>query len=318
MALKQEVILTIEDENGTLVLDATGLRVDFDVRFIDQFSRATFKIWNLNDATIKAIMVGDKFVTLKTKLHGRNEFTIANKYYISNSVDEKILPNTITTLFCFDKLERDLFEFELEGGVTVNAPCSLERAVTAIFSAAGYSTAPTYLYFPDDLTTLVSNRRSATYDGSVGDALAELAEEFKFKTYIENGLVTLMCTPDLNNVNRTNLPQAPVITLQTDMMRANPKVGPAILNVTSNLDSRLRPGAILDISKLLTVGVNVNETSAQLADNFFAEGITGFSKYQILDVQHKGSNYTGDWFSEVTASSPTVGEVASVINWLNQ
>lgn len=318
MALKQEVILTVEDDKGNMVLDATGLRVDFDVRFVDQFSRGTFKIWNLNDSTIKAIMTGDRFVTVKTRLHGRNDFIVANKYYMSNATDEKVLPHTITSLFCFDRLERDLFEFELHEGVTIKAPCSLERAVAAIFRAANYNLTPNYLYFPDDLTTLSSARRFATFDKSVGDAIAELADEYKFRTYMEDGLVTFMYTPDLDNVARTNLSEVEPVILQTEMMQSNPSIGPAMLNVTSNLDSRLKPGAILDISQLLTVGSSVDEKSAQLADNFFAEGISGFSKYQVLSVQHKGSNYTGDWFSNVSASAPTKGEVASTINWLNQ
>jgi len=319
MALKQEVILTVEDENGELVLDASNLRVDFDVRYVDQFSRATFKIWNLNDATIKRIMVGERYVTVKTRLHGRNEFTVANKYFVSNAFDEGILPNNITTLFCFDRLERDLFEYELkEGGITIEAPCSLENMVLSIFRAANYDGEPKYLFFPDDLSTLVSKRRFAVFDGNVGDALNQLAHEFKFMTFMENDQITLMYLPDKDNVQRTSLPDAEVITLQTDMMHSNPTIGPAVLNVTSNLDGRLRPGAVLDISQLLTVGSSIDEESAQLADGYFSEALTEFSRYQVIAIQHKGSNYTSEWFTNVTASAPTKGEVAPTFNWFAQ
>ena len=319
MSLKQEVFLTIHDQDDKLVVDTTGLRVDFDVRHIDGFSRATFKIWNLNDETIKNVLTGERYVTVTTKLHGRNEFLVANKYFVSNGYDETKLPNNIVTLFCYDKLHKDLFDVELpDGGVTIQAPCTLKRIVAGIFASVGYTIAPTYLFFPDDLEALASPAGYATFDGSVDDAMAELAQEFEFKTYMEDGKVVLMYLPDLDNVDRTGISEAEVVTLRTDMMQSNPSIGPAILNVTSNLDSRLRPGKVLDVSQLLTISAGADEQAAQLADGYFKTGLAGFSRYQVLAVQHKGSNYTSEWFSNVTASAPTKGDVASTINWLNQ
>lgn len=314
MPLKQEVNLVVEDEKGEEVFKSNGLRVDFDVRFIDQFSRATFEIYNLNDAAIKRILTGERYVTVTTKTHGRNEFVVARKYFLSNGYDEVVLPNTITKLFCFDKLEKEVMEFET-GGVTIEAPCSLERMVSGILRTAGYFVAPKYLFFPEGATSVSSSRRKASFEGSVGDCLAELAEEYEFSTYIIDGIVTLIYRPDSDNVDKTDLPKADPIYLQTDMMRSNPIIGPAMLNITSNLDSRLTPGKVLDISRLLTAGANFGEQSSQLASGFFAEGLTAFSRYQIIAVQHKGSNYTEDWFSNITASSPTKGEVAPTFNW---
>lgn len=83
------------------------------------------------------------------------------------------------------------------------------------------------------------------------------------------------------------------------------------------MDSRLGPGKVLDVSQLLTISAEADEQAAQLADGYFKTGLAGFSRYQVLAVQHKGSNYTSEWFSNVTASAPTKGDVASTINWLN-
>jgi hypothetical protein len=263
-------------------------------------------------------MTGERYVTVNTRLHGRNDFLVANKYYVSNAYDETTLPNTIVTLFCYDKLHKDLFESELpDEGVTVVAPLTLKRLVSGVFAAAGYSITPTYLYFPDTLEDLVSPAGYATFDGSVDDALAELAEEFKFKTYMEDGKVTLMYCPDADTVDKTDLADQVPIQLNTNMMRSNPVIGPAILNITSNLDSRLRPGKVVDISQLLTVGTDVSGIAAEVASGYFKTGLSGFNNYFILAVQHKGSNYTGDWFTNITASAPTKGTVASPINWLN-
>jgi hypothetical protein len=215
-------------------------------------------------------------------------------------------------------LHKDLFESELpDEGVTVVAPLTLKRLVSGVFAAAGYSITPTYLYFPDTLEDLVSPAGYATFDGSVDDALAELAEEFKFKTYMEDGKVTLMYCPDADTVDKTDLADQVPIQLNTNMMRSNPVIGPAILNITSNLDSRLRPGKVVDISQLLTVGTDVSGIAAEVASGYFKTGLSGFNNYFILAVQHKGSNYTGDWFTNITASAPTKGTVASPINWLN-
>jgi len=318
MSLKQEVFLTVHDEKGALVLDATGLRVDFDVRYVDGFSRATFKVYNLNDETVKNIMTGERYVTVYTRLHGRNDFLVANKYFVSNAYNETILPNTVVTLFCYDKLQKDVFENQLpDYGVTVYAPITLERMITAVFTAAGYSAAPTFLYFPNNLHKLVSPAASATFDGSVEEALLEMAEEYKYKTYTLDGKVTLMYCPDAGTVDKTNLAEQDAIQLSTDMMRSNPVIGPAVLNITSNLDSRLKPGKVVDISQLLTIGTSESGINSEVADGFFKTGLSGFNHYFILAVQHKGSNYTGDWFTNITASAPTKGTVASPIHWLN-
>jgi len=63
----QEVILKITDKNGRAILDATGLRVDFDVREVDGFSRASISIYNLNEESIANLIGGnaDHYATVQ-------------------------------------------------------------------------------------------------------------------------------------------------------------------------------------------------------------------------------------------------------------
>lgn len=316
--LKQEVILTVYDENDRVVLDATGLRVDFDVRMISGFNRGKFDIYNLNDETVKKIMTGERFVTVKTRLHGRNEFTVANKFYVSNAYNEVKLPENIVSLFCYDKLKRSLMDKVLpEEGVTIEGKTSLKQIVARIFTAAEYKEKPEYVYFPSNVEDQDPPSTVSVFQGTVGACLEELSDQFKFRTYLKDGRVKLVFFPDEAELKFTNLEEAVPIVLRTDMMVSNPLIGPAILNVTSNLDGRLEPGNVVDISKLLTVGLTGVGDEVEVADGFFESGIAGFSKYTVLTTQHKGSNYTSDWFTSITASAPTKGTVLSTFNWFN-
>ena len=113
MNLKQEVQLRVYDQEagGNIVLDASGLRVDFDVKHISEFSRATFTIFNLSDRSISTLASGDKYVTLKVRLHGKGRFReLAKRFHISNVVDELKLPERVTTLYCFDLLRQNVLE----------------------------------------------------------------------------------------------------------------------------------------------------------------------------------------------------------------
>ena len=66
----QEVVLTVTDENGGQVLNASGLRVDFDIREIRGFSRASIRIFNLTDTTIGSLVgAQNRYATLQVRLH---------------------------------------------------------------------------------------------------------------------------------------------------------------------------------------------------------------------------------------------------------
>ena len=99
-------------------------------------------------------------------------------------------------------------------------------------------------------------------------------------------------------------------------MSANPRIGPATLEVTSDLDAYITPTAILDVSKLITASVDADDVTLQLAEDYVQDSIAGFTKYQALTVTHKGSNYTKKWDTQVTATSPDKGTSMPTIGWM--
>lgn len=311
----QEVILTVHDLGGSkLVFDASGLRVDFDVRLIDGFSRGTFTIFNMKEATIKAISNGENYVTVKTKLHGGQEYTVANSFFISNVLEEKKLPNSITTLYCFDSLRKQYLEEQVD--VAVRDP-TLKKEMSQICTAAGFTGDVRYLSFPTGKIDQPSARRVSSHQGTMQQCIRRLQDTYGFKLYtdFDSGL-SCMYTPTLGELVNTSLAEKNSdIILDVRNMRSNPKIGPATLFVTSNLDGRIKPTAVLDTSKLLTVGTDTSEETLQLADGFLQDVVAGFTKYQTLTVQHKGSNYTSEWKTVATATSPTSGKNMPTLSW---
>lgn len=311
----QEVFLTVHDEAGTIIVfDATGLRVDFDVRHIDGFSRGTFTLYNLADSTVTALASGGNYVTVKTMLHGSQEYTVANSFFVSNVLEEKKLPNSVTTLFCFDKLRKQNLEKTVD--VIVKRP-TLKRQVAAILDAAEFSGGIEYKTFPLGRIDQESSRPQSSHQGTAQQCLRVLQKTHQFKLFTDpNAGFTLMYLPNLGEVDTTGLSskEADVI-LHTDNMRANPKIGPATLLVTSNLDGRIKPAAVLDISNLITVGVQgLNNEQLEIAE-LLKTTVAGYDKYQTLTVQHKGSNFTSEWKTVATATSPTRGKSMPTINW---
>jgi len=45
--------------------------------------------------------------------------------------------------------------------------------------------------------------------------------------------------------------------------------------------------------------------------------VAGAATYQVLSVQHKGSNYSKEWSTHVFGSNPTEGTDMPVNTWFN-
>ena len=311
----QEVSLTVTDSSGEkIVFDGGGLRIDFDVRLIDGFSRGTFTLYNLKESTIRALANGENYVTLKTSLHGSSNYIVANRFFVSNVLEEKKLPDSITTLYCYDSLRRQYLENPID--LTVRSP-NLKKQMLAILNEAGFRGNINYQSFPEGRITQGTSRPSVNIQGSAQQCVRKLQRQYGFKFYtdFEAGF-NCVYLPNLLEAPLTSLNnKSPDVILDIVNMRANPIIGPATLFVTSNLDGRIRPGAVLDTSNLVTVGIDATEETLQIANQFLKESISGFTKYQTLTVQHKGSNYTGEWKTIATATSPTEGMSMPTLSW---
>ena len=310
----QEVTLTVHDKSGeNIVFDSGGLRVDFDVRLVGKFNRGSFTIYNLVDDTIKAIVAEDNYVTLVTKLHGV-QYTIAKSYYISNVIEEKVLPNSITTLYCYDSLRKDFLESQIN--YTVIKP-TLRNCMTELCKEAGFNGEIIYKSFPDGKVDQQPPRITSEFQGSLQSCITLLQKQHKFNVYTDLGNLICMYMPTLEEIGYTELvDKEPDVILDSLNMKSNPKIGPASLYLTSNLDGNIKPSALLDASNLITVGIdNTSLDTLSTAKDFLNHISSGFSKYQAIAVQHAGSNYTSLWKTVISAISPTNGKSMSQFSW---
>ena len=303
--LRQRVLVTIYEtaEGGGIVFQDDRLRVDFDVRNIPDYSRATITIYNLNADTIRSIMNGERYASVSVQLHDGVLTTVIDKFIINNSVDEIKLPERTLKLFCFNQLRSNI---EKDINVIVKRP-SLENIMESLCTGIGIDPKPNYVNFPRGLEKEVPKPPSRTLTGTGKSCLKDLEREFQFDTFTIGNKLTLSYRVDLEQLAKTALlDKEGEIILHTENMRANPKIGLASAEVTSNLDPRILPAQTLDFSQLLTRDLSVKSQSLEIAGGL-ASIAAGYQKYVAFSVAHRGSNYTNQWTTVVTCQSPTKG-----------
>lgn len=310
----QYVLLQVHTGGGELVFQTDSLKIDFDVRHIAGWSRAKFTITNLAPATMRRLSgTIDIYVTVRTSLHDSQLYTVADSMYVSNALEEIKVPQSEFNMYCYSKLRKEFMELPID--VKITNP-NLPKMVSSILRAANYDGTVEYKHFPPSVLEYTYPRPSSRRQGSLISILEGLGEEFKFNVYTEDNKLVLMYKPDAKNVSDTDFYSSlGDIKLSTTNMRANPKIGPATLSVVSNLDPRIKPSSVLDISNLLTIGTNTPEATLQVAEDYLREKVAGFSKYQTLAVQHKGSNWTAEWSTQAHATSPTPGTTMPSRSW---
>lgn len=148
--------------------------------------------------------------------------------------------------------------------------------------------------------------------GSMGEVLELLGNENNFMHFTVGNDILLQYLPDLKQVPLTDLDSREFITLDTNNMRANPKLSPAQLQINSNLDGSIVPGAVVDITQLLTAEIGSPAETLQIADNFAQTAVSGYKRFQVIEVTHKGSNYTGTWNTMADCVAPKRGATSPV------
>ena len=318
MNLKQNIYLEVWDapDGGIKMLDATGLRVDFDVRDIPEFSRGVFTIYNLTDETIKNLASGERYVTLKVQLHDGEVQLLANRFFVNNLTDELILPDRITKLFCFDRLRNTYLEKQVSLPVGNNP--SLKNMVDSLLQDSGYGTTQDtdFKSFPAGVIYQPSKKSTRVLNGSAQQNLRKLGKEFHFEVYTTvSGRIEFQYYPDIKNVNKTTLAtKVPDVILSTRSMRSNPKIGIGSCTIHNLLDGRIRATSVLDLSKLLVVAVEGDDETLQLVENY-VQNFSANSKYTAFAVTHTGSNYTAEWSTRITGYSPTRGKLMPTYLW---
>ena len=308
MAFGKQVLLEVFDEQGSLVFSSDGLRVDFEVNLLEEYNRATIKVFNINTETVKKIVSNEKrYATLTTQLHDQNPVVLMDSYYISNAFEEVKVPNTITTLFCFDKAKINL-DIPLEN-FKVSKP-SLRRILKAIEKETKIPEIKPK-GFPKAILDTIPDKPYSVWNGSAMAYLKYLSKEHSFNFYTEVYGVLCLYKPTQKNSADTDL-QNDLELLQLDVtnMKSNPRVSVSTLEVVSNLDGRVERGLILDTTKLFTIATSEDEELLQLADEFLQRVIFTNIRFRVHHIVHSGSNYTQSWDTVITAIGPDKGTSA--------
>tara|TARA_R110002096_G_scaffold352667_1_gene545610 strand:- start:48 stop:1016 length:969 start_codon:yes stop_codon:yes gene_type:complete len=311
----QYVKVQIHSEDGQLVFETDSLKIDFDVRNKAGWERGKFTITNLNPDTIRKISDANNanYITIWTALHDSKLSLLVNNMYISNALEEINVPNSIFSIYGYSKLRKEFLEKQID--IQVLSP-SLAEMVGKAISASGFKGELEFKFFPEEKLFHTPTNPKARLQGSLLSVLEVLGDQFNFNLYTEGARIILMYKPVTEDVDKTTLLTGDAdITLSTDNMRSNPKIGPANLSIVSNLEPLIKPSSVLDISKLLTIGTDVPEETLKITEDYLQKKIAGFSKYQVLSTQHKGSNWSGDWSTQAVALSPTKGTTMSSSKW---
>lgn len=309
----QYVKLTIKNEGDSVIFESDSLRIDFDVRHIDGFSRCKIDIYNLAPATIKAINNGKNYASIAVAKHDEDVVTIINRFFISNALEVPSVPHSITSIFTFSSIRLDHLERQID---TIVAAPSLRRIISELGRLSEFTGQVIYKDFPSTMVDHVPPRPLSHQKGSFQACLEKLSEQFGFNVYTEDDNLIIVYKPNARNVVDTSMYKSSGdIKLSTNDMRNNPKIGPATLSFDSNLNRFIKPSTILDISNLLYADVDISQTTLELAENFIRDKVAGFTNYQALSVQHKGSNFANKWVTSCVAVSPTVGNNMPTESW---
>ena len=248
----QYVKLTVKDRSNTLVLETDSLRVDFDIRNTNGWMRAKVSIFNLAPEVVRKLQGGENYVTLTTSLHGGEESVLMNELYVSNSIEEKKIPNSITYLYCYSKVRRASLEKQIN--IYVDKP-SFSNVVKEILSEVDFKGQTFFRHFPEGYEHALPRQPKSKQEGSAIKCLKILCAYYRAYLFVEGNDIIIMSK--VHYTNREAINRGTELKLNTDNMRSNPRIGPAVIDIQSNLDPRIKPSTILDISELLTAGTDV-------------------------------------------------------------
>ena len=141
----QYVKLTVRDKSKAIVFESDSLRIDFDVRHLDGFSRCKIDIYNLAPATIKAISNGKNYATISVAKHDEDVVELVKGFYISNAIEVPKVPHSITSLFTFSNLRLEYLEKQID---TIVAAPSLRRILDELKRLSEFPGNIEYRSFP--------------------------------------------------------------------------------------------------------------------------------------------------------------------------
>ena len=306
--------------NDSFLLSTEGLRIDFDVRMLQGFNRAKFDIYNLSPKTISQLSEGDKYVTLEVSLHGGPVEVLIDNMYVNNSVTEKRVPNTITSLYCVDSLRKDVTSKHISTEISKPSLINIQSKIAT--DASKLSTKGGLKFynhdFPEGWLTTEPLMPTRTYTGEVGDIINELGEQYSFASHIKGNVVECAYVPKSYNIHLSGQVDRGTIMLDTNNMRSNPIIGMATLQIESNLDTRIEGNSLLDTSNLVTASTEDGFDVLTIVKDHLKSNVSGYARFLVLSVQHIGSTHTNSWSTKALATRATDGVKVAQYNWFGK
>tara|TARA_R110000851_G_scaffold306289_1_gene464587 strand:+ start:81 stop:1034 length:954 start_codon:yes stop_codon:yes gene_type:complete len=308
----QAVRLEVFGPGGELVFDSDGLRVDFDVVNIPGYSRATFKVWNMDNEMVKQIQHGDRFCKLTTTLHDDTPTVLVEGFQLSNAFEQTVVPDSITTLFTYSGVKGGFLNKQIK--LTVKVP-TLKNVIKQVVQETRFEGNVRYKNFPKEALDYVPPRNVLSRSGSVEGLLDVLARPYRFKYFTEGKDLVLMYQPTSENINQCDLDTVEAVVIDSNNLGTAPRIGPGQLEITCNLDASIVPTVIVDISNIVSATPLASDNTLQVVKNYMKDAIAGYTRYQVITVQHKGSNFTKQWDTVLTGTAPTKGKDSPIRGW---
>jgi len=302
----QAVRAEVVSEDGKVVLDSSGLRVDFKILSVGSFDRAEVKIYNLNNDTIGSITARDNYLNLYVQLHEFDEEQLLDTMFISNSYNQVDVPEGITFLYCFSKLRKDLLE-KVVPKAELNSP-SLSQVLNKL--QEGVNITFEYKNFPDEVKKYKAKTGyTEVLDGTVESNLNRLAISYHFTYYMKGPTtVLILYTPEVFNIQQSGvLDKEPDIILDTNDMRSTPSVGVASITIDSVLNASIETGSVIDASKLVTASTKLGLETLAVTKEILSSSVSKYSRYVVIGIEHSGSNYTNVWNTKASGVASTSG-----------
>ena len=291
-----------EAGSNELVLDASGLRVDFNINNTMHYNRGTFMIYNLKPSVIKEISNGEKFASLEVGLHGGVLNSLGDDFYITNATTETILPNTITTLYCMSGKRRSFLEKQITTNFKKNTLKEFIQILVDEVKEEGISTE--YVLFPNGILNYrTPDGKTTRYDGSIEDILKRLAKMYHFQYYLLGSTLRLVFRADTPEAYAESVEEREAKEFYIDILnlRANPVVGVSHVQLEINLTPDIIPGDVFDTNNFITASNDAGLEYLTAVTNDIRSTVTKYSKFQVYNVVNRGSNYTDQWHTIIQA-----------------
>ena len=294
------------------VFSTKGLRNDFFVKVIPGLNRAKFDIYNMNPATVKEVVNGDRYIKLFTQLHDRGVKEFPYSFYVNNAITITRQPNRITELYCVDSKRRGFTDKQ------INQVIKGRTFTGYIKEILRYNKSDVKINtedMPEELLKYQHDKPVFTWTGNLMDSLQKFAGTYGVYVYEEGDTIKFIHPSKESDASKTGESKKQKYKLKTVNMKTNPKIGIANMEFTSILDTEIRAGLVVDASELLTASSLETFDTLTIMNNAIKSNMSGYSLYKVLTIEHKGSNYTDEWETSAMAVKASKGTHMPTYGW---